>query len=557
MGLRQRILAAALVLLCAFGASCAFAGAHAPAAKASATQQSILIDDDELIYSSPEHMARRLGELHALGVDVVKASMVWSLVAPDAASSKRPNFHAADPAAYPPGAWDRYDTLVRLAHAAGMRVYFQLNPPTPLWALARHQPIQGPPLGRVPIPSLLRQFVQAVGRRYSGTYGAPLPATEPSPALLGLPALLGRPATRASVSDFTAPGTPVPKVDTWGIWNEPNERSWLNPWHRRLGHGLTELLQPRFYRSLVDAAWGGLRASGHARDTILIGETANKGILQPVPFVRALYCVSSALRPLRGQAAAVVGCPVAGGAAAFARAHPGLFSIAGYAHHPYTFDAPPNVATSDPNVIALSNLGHFERTIDRIMAVHGVRRPGGVPLYLTEWGYKTKPPNPYVHTTLAHQAAWLNEGEYMTWRDPRVHALAQFELVDSPPELYQPRGSPRYWSSFQTGLILRGGTRKPSYAAFRLPIWLPSARHGASVTVWGQLRPADHSTLQFGAIQFRPPGGRWRALRVVQTTSREGFLLAHVAIPSAGRLRLAWVDPQTGALLTSRTVTIS
>ncbi len=548
MSPRQRILAAALVALCAL---CALVGMRAPAARASATQQSILLDDDELIYSSPEHMARRLGQLHALGVDVVKASMVWSLVAPDAASSRRPRFRATDPAAYPPGAWDRYDTLVRLARAAGMRVYFQLNPPTPVWALARNQPIQGPPLGRVPIPSLLRQFVEAVGRRYSGTYAAPVPATEPSPAVLGLP------LTQASVTNSTAPGTPIPKVDIWGIWNEPNERSWLSPWHRRLAHGLTELLQPRLYRSLVDGAWSGLRASGHARDTVLIGETANKGIIEPIPFVRALYCVSSALRPLHGQAAAVVGCPVGGGAAAFARAHPGLFSMAGYAHHPYTFAAPPNVGTADPNVIALSNLGHFERTINRILAAYGARRAGGLPLYLTEWGYKTRPPNPYVHTTLAQQAAWLNEGEYMTWRDPHVNALAQFELVDSPPKPDEPRGSFLYWSTFQTGLILRGGTLKPSYAAFRLPIWVPAARHGASVTVWGQLRPADHSTLQNGAIEFRAPGDKWVTLRTVQTASREGFLLAHVAIPSAGRLRLTWFDPQTNTVLTSRTVAIS
>ena len=93
--------------------------------------------------------------------------------------------------------------------------------------------------------------------------------------------------------------------------------------------------QPAIYRSLVDAAWSGLRASGHGGDTILIGETANRGILEPTPFTQELYCVRRSLRPLTGNAAAEFGCPQSGDRAAFGRAHPGLFAITGWAHHPY------------------------------------------------------------------------------------------------------------------------------------------------------------------------------------------------------------------------------
>jgi hypothetical protein len=35
------------------------------------------------------------------------------LVAPDPASATKPKFDATDPNAFPTGAWDRYDTLVR------------------------------------------------------------------------------------------------------------------------------------------------------------------------------------------------------------------------------------------------------------------------------------------------------------------------------------------------------------------------------------------------------------------------------------------------------------
>lgn len=59
-------------------------------------------------------------------------------------------------------------------------------------------------------------------------------------------------------------------------------------------------------------------------------------------------------------------------------------------------------------------------------------------MYLTEWGYKTNPPNPYTRTSPAQQAALINQGEYLTWREPYVRGLTQFLLVDCPgdPEGY-------------------------------------------------------------------------------------------------------------------------
>lgn len=544
MGPRRKLIAA-LAAVCAL--VCALPG-HA---LASHTQRSILMDDDELIYSSPDHVARRLAEIASLGVDQVKVSMVWALVAPDATSARRPRFDATDPRAYPPGAWDRYDTLVRLARALGMSVYFQLTPPSPAWAIPRGEPRQGPPLGRAPRPRLFRQFVEAVGRRYDGTFQASIPKSEPPPSFLGLPVNLS-----SSQPQATQPGSPIPRVDTWGIWNEPNERSWLNPWYHRLGRGRQELLQPSLDRGLIDAAWSGLQGSGHAGDTVLIGETANKGILEPIPFVRALYCVGNSLEPLRGRAAAMLGCPTSGNAARFVAAHPGLFDAAGYAHHPYTFDEAPSAPAPDANVIALSNLPRFERTIDWILDDYGARRSGGMPLYLTEWGYKTDPPNPYVRTSLTQQARWLNQGEYMAWADPHVNALAQFELVDSPPKPGEPRGSALYWSTFQTGLLMRNGHVKPSFATFRLPIWVPHPRHGSRVALWGQLRPGDHAASQACVLQFRARGQRWSTLRQLATASPEGFVFAHVAIPAAGSVRIAFPDPHTGHVVYSRSVAI-
>ena len=129
-------------------------------AHASSTQESILQDDAQLIYASPQHMAQTLEQLSSLGVDRVKLSLVWWLVAPNATSTRRPNFNASDPAAYPPGAWDRYDMLVRMAQELGLKTYFEFSPADPAWAIARGESTkQGPSLGHAPDPKLFEQFV--------------------------------------------------------------------------------------------------------------------------------------------------------------------------------------------------------------------------------------------------------------------------------------------------------------------------------------------------------------------------------------------------------------
>lgn len=523
-----------------------------------------MMDDDQLIYVSPAHAAQELEQMASLGVEQVKISMVWGLVAPDTNSTTQPSFDATNPAAYPPGAWDRYDTVVRIATQLGMSVYFQLTAPPPRWAVALHprnQPYHYLPDVQQPNPTEFGQFVEAVGRRYSGSYAAPAPAGDPAPSLLTIPIggvapIPGILATGQQQSSTPAP-SPIPRVSTWGIWNEPNEGSWLNPQYTVHPHHQIQLVAPLLYRRMVDTAYSGLAASGHAGDTILIGETASGGITRPLPFLRALYCVNGRNQPLRGSAAAALSCPGNGSRSAFVAAHPGLFNIAGYAHHPYSFDQPPNRPFFLPGSITLYNLNTLERELNALFALDGKGRRGGVRIYLTEFGYKSNPPNPYIHTSLSQQATWLNQGEYMAWQYPYVSSLAQFELVDSPPDTAGPKGSRTYWSTFQSGLIMDNGTYKPSYSAYRLPIWVPRARHGRRVAVWGQLRPANHGALQYGFIEFEPRGSSsWRVLVEVQTASSQGYLVSHVSIPGRGRLRLAWLTP-AGVVEYSRTVPIS
>jgi hypothetical protein len=528
-------------------------------AAASPTEQSMLMDDQELIYSSPAHVTKTLEQLSSLGVDTVKVSLVWTLVAPDSSSTHRPNFDATDPSAYPSGAWARYDLIDIVAHELGMHVYFMIAPPAPLWALPANEPNQGPPLGRAPILSDLHEFAEAAGRRYDGAFANPYASDSSSAgsgtSLLGvtLPVTLPDTGSATSTSDVqSSQPASLPNVDFWSIWNEPNERSWLNPWHRG-----KELLQPSEYRSMVATSWSALRSTGHRASSILIGETANVGIWQPLPFIRALYCVGSNDRQLRGAAAAAVGCPRSKSAARFVADNPGLFDGAGFAHHPYSFDVAPNRAYPDPSWVTLDNIGVLERMLNRIHSTYGQSRRGGVPLYITEWGYKTDPPNPFAGTSETQQANWTAEGTYMTWADPYVQSFTQFELVDGEPKSTAKPGSRAYWNTFQTGLELIDGKPKPAYNAFRLPLWVANRHHSSRVTVWGQLRPADHQTLQYGVLEFEPRGSSsFEQVREFQTASSHGFFVAHIPLPSAGKLRLAWLSAN-GSVYYGNTLAIS
>ncbi len=489
--------------------------------------ESILQENDLLLYGSPQVQYRTMQEIKSLGVDVVKVPLIWTLVAPDPLGTAAPQFDATDPSAYPPRAWNRYDYLVEEAHLLGLRVYFQFAPPVPRWAIAPNFPrTPGTEiLGQVPSFTLFNQFVQAVGRRYSG-------------------------------SEHDIHGRRIPRVSEWGIWNEPNWQNWLNPTHLEVD-GVRQTSQPMLYRGLVGSAWKGLSASGHGSDTILIGETANIGTVPPLQFIEDVYCVGPTYQPLTGAAATAAGCPSSGDRSSFVSDNPGLFRMSGWAHHPYDFDIPPNQPSSVPGEVTLANVAKMERVLGGVFAGYGASRSGGIPIYLSEWGYVTNPPNPEYHTTLAEQATWLNQGEYMMWSKPFVKGLAQFLLVDVAPPPSSSPSAAEWLHSFTTGLMFYNGKPKPALAAYRIPIWLPDARPGPRVSVWGELRPADHSTTQTGSIDFAPSGSTvWRTLATVRTTSREGFVFTHVDIPSSGEVRLAWQSP-AGTVYYSRSVPVS
>lgn len=483
--------------------------------------ESILQDDQFLIYDSTSAVGNTLDALSALGVDRVRVTVLWQAIAPDSASSHRPrHFDASDPAAYPARAWQPYDRLVALAAARGIAVDFNLTAPGPLWAMVTPAPSTRVANHYRPSPGDFGRFVQAVGRRYSGGYR---PAGGQGPAL--------------------------PRVSFWTVWNEPNQPGWLAPqWRSLSGQRVPD--SPRLYRLYADAGFRGLALSGHspAHDTILIGElapegsqaTAEESPISPMRFLRALYCVDDAYRPLRGFQARALHCPASGSPAGFAQAHPALFQATGFAHHPYAFFLAPGVSMSNRDFVPLADLARLESGLDRVFALYGVHRH--LPLWITEYGYETNPPNPFRGVSPDRQALYLDEAQYLAWKDPRVRSMAQFLLTDSAPDSHYPRGSLRYWSTFQTGLFYLGARPKPALAAYRLPIFIPQERFapGGGVLVWGMLRAAPNGRADRVELQWRGPAGRYQPLASVSTSDPDGFFTVQVRPPGSGTVRLAW-----------------
>jgi hypothetical protein len=490
------------------------------AARADRTQTSSFQDDTYLIFSSTPVVKRTLAILHSLGVQQLRVNVEWAVVAPDPDSyTPPPNFNGLNPYQYP--GWAPYDRLAELAPQYGMQVQYNLTSPGPLWAMGKHPPTARAATHWYPSALDFLEFVYAAGTRYSGSF----------------------------------PG--VPRVSSWSIWNEPNQPGWLAPQSLKV-HGRWVAQSPRLYRSLVDAAYYGLYFTGHASDTILIGETAPEGsethgfytAMTPLPFLGGVYCVGGGQRPLRGTAAKDLGCPTtAKGVRRFAHSNPLLFGATGFAHHPYYFRYAPSASDPDPNTVPIADLGRLERFLDRTFHAYGVKRR--LPIYFTEYGYQTRPPDPYQVVSPEEQAAYLNQADYMAWRNPRVKSVAQFLLYDAAPDHRFTPHQFGYWDTFQTGLMFGVNRPKPSLAAYRMPLWIPSphARRGARTFIWGQVRPADTLAAQKVAIEWRAASaGRYRVLAYASTVAGTGYLTARVRLPGTGYVKLGWRSPGGTAL---------
>ena len=489
------------------------------AALASHTQPSII--DDFTDISNP---AGTFAIFRSLGATTVRVIVPWSVVAPSPGATKAPKFNATDPNAYPAANWAPFDNVVRTAAADGLKIDFTLAG-APRWAdrmaPPKNKDLNGLYSAWSPNPGEFGQFMRALGTRYSGTF-IPKGST-----------------------------TVLPRVSFWGLFNEPNFGEDLGP---QAINDSTVLTAPMFYRSLANAGYNALKATGHSRDTILLGELAAQGFepgrnprrtggfpglygqLRPLTFLRALYCVDGYFQPLRGSAARSTGCPTnAAGTRAFRRSNPALFNSTAVADHPYAqAQSPVSQIGNKPDFATFPDLGNMAREMDRLNRVYGSGKR--YPVYNTEYGYITNPPRRgYVSPATA--ASYINWAEYLSWRNPRIGSTMQYLLSD-PPQ------SAGVYQQFASGLDYANGKPKPSYNAYRLPLYMPytTFSRNANEEVWGAARPAPFVRADTGTAQTVSIQLNGKTLKTV-TAGAGGYFDTHMRFAHSGTVRIAWTYP--------------
>ena len=132
------------------------------------------------------------------------------------------------------------------------------------------------------------------------------------------------------------------------------------------------------------------------------------------------------------------------------------------------------------NMLAIRALGKY---LDRARSASRFTRK--LPIYNTEFGLQSNPPDRLVSTSLSRQAALINEKEEYSYRYWRLKSHSQYLLYDDPA---RPGSLSAKWSGFQTGLRFASGKKKPAYNAYRFPIVVQAAR-AAACYVWGRVRP--------------------------------------------------------------------
>jgi hypothetical protein len=274
--------------------------------------------------------------------------------------------------------------------------------------------------------------------------------------------------TRAATAHFD-------DVRYWGVWNEPNYKTFLSPQYKD-----GKLVSPGMYRSLLNAAGSAIH-DANPNNKVIAGETAPfshwdaKGrptAPGPLLFLSKLLCVDKS-----------------GHATCKTNVHADIFAT-----HPYTSGDAYHHALSS-NDVSLGDLPQWKRLVNGASkAKHTTNRNGGhgVDLWITEFSWDTKPPDPKAVPTGLHKR-WTAEALYRTWRFG-IRALLWGQLRD------YPIGTDKTFGQYQSGLYYCDSTpendctapftppslatEKPSLRAFRFP-FVAYAKNGR-IKIWGR-----------------------------------------------------------------------
>jgi hypothetical protein len=412
------------------------------AASASAGQWSIFEDHTALVQAGVPKRIDTLDRIKFLGADTLRIEFRWKEIAPSPNSKTKPSFDASNPAAYQ-GALNGYPGFGQYDDLVqrAHAMGFRLFG-TITGDAPRWATAGGKGHNYKVNSAYYADFAEAVARRYAGNFSG------------------------------------LPTIHYFSIWNEPNHKDFLQPLSAA----------PAIYRRLVDAGVPAIHRGGVNDVNVFVGETAPSGVAGkstgPRTFMQRWLCLNKRWKKVRSGSCR----------------HFKKVKADGYAHHPY---GPPGKVSRKRDTISIGVITRLGDFLNKA-AARG-RLPKHLPIYDTEFGYQSNPPERFVSTTPSRQAKLINEKEEIHYRYGRMKSYSQYLMYDDKP-LY----------AFQTGLRFRSGKAKPAYSAFRLPIVVHS-RGRRGVSIWGRVRPGSGSRY----VQLYS-GGRKAGPRV-KTNSRGYF----------------------------------
>jgi hypothetical protein len=278
----------------------------------------------------------------------------------------------------------------------------------------------------------------------------------------------------------TAAAKRYPWVHKWEVWNEPNQLGGLDP------------NSPRLYlERLLNPTVAALHAA-NSRNVVAGGATSP----------RATRTALSAVTFMSGM-----------------RRAGARFDV--YSHHPYPRwfgRGRPETPLQTLPCTRWLTMASLQCLLEGVSKNFGPKH-----VWLTEYGYKTNPPDRYRGVSPALQARYLAEAARRVYQAPRVDLLINFLIRDEPVA--------GRWAS---GFFTAAETVKPSFYSFMLPL-AEISRRGSKTVLWGQVRP--RSGPQPYLLQ-RWSRGRWVAVGQIAITGDRGFFTRTVAARQGSRFRV-------------------
>jgi len=352
----------------------------------------------------------------------------------------------------------RLDGAIRAATMRGLAVLLTVYR-APDWAEGAHPPKRIQPGAWKPNPRAYGKFGHALARRYSGHYHG------------------------------------LPRVRYFEVWTEPNLTQFLAPqWKRK------RMFAPKRYRQLLNHFYEGVHAAQH-HATVIGGATSPFGDsrkhqlypdhprMHPIVFLRTVLCLNSKLKRAKK-----------------CKSKPHLDAVSA---HPINLRNGPHYKPQSNNDIQVANFSRVRTVVKRAKRAKTLRPKGAKPLWVTEAGMLSNPPNPKGPPVDKH-ARWVEEALYLLWKQG-ASVVMNLNIRD-------PRYDPGHVPSGQwtTGLFFRGGKAKPAFKSFRFP-FVTHRKSKGLVKAWGKAPAGGTLKIQ------QKKHGQWRTRKRLKVHAGQVF----------------------------------